>query len=210
MRLDASAYASAEASQGGGAGWILEGGYACLVGAVEDATSEANPYLGLVLNPLDPKTRKPMYPMSEMSGEEAWRHTFKFFVGAWQQPGVVDMGRVKALAEAVEQTAQNKGFRFDATADGAEQQLAGKWVGVVFRRYGYTPRGGKHAGEYRENCEIGGVCSAAKALSGDFPAKWAAPRNVKAQPAPVSAPQQTPPPVVAQPADDLADEDIPF
>lgn len=220
MRLDANAFASAEATQGGGASWILEGGYACLIGAVEDATTDANPALGLVLNPFDPKTKKLMYPMGEMSGEEAWRHTFTFFVGAWQQPGVVDLGRMKALTQAVEQTAQNKGFVFDASAENAEQQLVGKWVGVVFRRYGYTPKAGRHAGEYREGCEIGGVCAAADAIAGNYSEKWAEPRNVKAkaEPAVVQAPPVTPAPVQAPvavpvapaPAPDLADEDIPF
>lgn len=208
---------SVEPSQGGGASWKLEGGYACYVANVTDCTDEPNPYLELTLNPLDPKTRKYMYKMEEMSGEYAWRHSFKFFVGVYGGDGI-DYGRVKALTQAAEQTEQNNGFVYTNVA-GGEQQLRGKWLGVVFRRYGYTPRSGKHAGEYREGIEIGGVCSAKDAIAGNYPGKWAEPRNVKAASAPVPAPPVAPatasdaftaPTAAPAPVPDLADEDIPF
>lgn len=199
-----------EASQGGGS-WKLEGGYACHIAAVTDNTAGSNPYLELVLNVLDPKTKKLMYPQSEMSGPEAWRHTFKYFIGQFGNPGQIDWGRFKALTEAVEQTAQNKGFKY-VDRDGGEQQLVGKWVGVVFRTYGYTPAQGKNAGTYKEGTELGGVTTAAKALDGDYPAKWAEPRNTQAQQqtAPVPAQPAVQAPPAPEPAVDLADEDIPF
>lgn len=200
-------FGAVEASQGGGS-WLLEGGYACSIHAVEDHTDESNPYLGLVLNPLDPKTRKPMHKASELSGEDAWRHTHRYFVGQFGNPGQIDWGRYKALTEAVEQTEQNKSFKYE-DRDNGEQQLAGKWVGVVFRKYGYTPTRGKNAGVYREGFEIGGVTTAAKALAGDYPSKWAEPRGVQAQPAPAPVPAPAPAAAPA-PVYDVADEDIPF
>ena len=201
-------FGAVEASQGGGA-WMLEGGYACVVAAVEDCTNESSPHLGLVLNVLDPKTKKLMYPQSEMTGELAWRHTFSYFISQFDNPGQIDWGRYKALTEACEQTEQNKGFTY-VDKDGGEKQLVGKWLGVVFRRYGYTSRKGKHAGEYREAFEIGGVTTATKAMSGDYPAKWAEPRNTQAKAAP--APVPAPAPVAAPVAYDIdvAEEDIPF
>lgn len=203
-------FGAVEATQGGGS-WMLEGGFACVVSAVEDCTSKSNPYLGLVLNVLDPKTKKMMYPQSEMSGESAWRHTFRYFVGQFGTPGQIDWGRYKALTEACEQTEQNRGFAYVDKDDG-EQQLVGKWLGVVFRRYGYTARSGKFAGQYREAVEIGGVTTAVKAMAGDFPGKWAEPRNVqaKAAPAPVPAPAAVATPAPAYDVVPVADEDIPF
>lgn len=212
--------AEVTANQGAGSSWLLEGGYAARIFAVTDCTAEQNPYLELALDPVDPVTKRLMYPAAEMSGEDAWRHTFRFFVGNYQAPGI-DWARYKALVEAVEGTAQNKGFKYQ-DVDGGEQQLAGKWVGVVFRRYGYTPTRGKHAGEYREGCELSYVCPALDAIAGKFPPKAAEPRNVRAQPAPevvkapsapvspVPAPAPAVPSQDAQVPADVYDEDIPF
>ncbi len=198
----------------GGAPQVEPGGYACLIAAVEDGSAEPNPYIGLTLNPIDPKTNKYMVTdREELSDpERSWRHTYRFFIGEYGGGGI-DWGRMKALTEAVEQTTQNKGFAYDGTKDGAEQTLVGKFVGCVFKRVGYVRKSGKHAGEYTEAIQLGGVTTADKARSGDYPPKWAEPRGVrteeeKAAEAPC-APQVTPPPV-APPAPDLADEDIPF
>ena len=198
----------------GGAPQVEPGGYACLIAAVEDGSAEPNPYIGLTLNPIDPKTNKYMVTdREELSDpERSWRHTYRFFIGEYGGGGI-DWGRMKALTEAVEQTTQNKGFTYDGTKDGAEQTLVGKFVGCVFKRVGYVRKSGKHAGEYTEAIQLGGVTTADKARSGDYPPKWAEPRGVrteekKAAAAP-RAPQVTPPPV-APPAPDLAEEDIPF
>lgn len=200
-----------KASHGGGS-WKLVGGYVCYIAAVTDNTGGSNPYLELVLNVLDPNTKKLMYPQSEMSGELAWRHTFKYFVGQYGNPGQIDWGRFKALIEAVEQTAQNKDFKY-VDRDGGEQQLVGKWVGVVFRTYGYVPTQGKDAGTYKEGTELSNVTTAEKALNGDYPAQWAEPRNTRKgqqQPAPVPAPPAVEAPPAPASVVDLADEDIPF
>lgn len=198
----------------GGAPQVEPGGYACLIAAVEDGSAEPNPYIGLTLNPIDPKTNKYMVTdREELSDPERnWRHTYRFFIGKFGESGI-DWGRMKALTEAVEQTTQNKGFAYDGTKDGAEQTLVGKFVGCVFKRVGYVRKSGKHAGEYTEAIQLGGVTTADKARSGDFPPKWAEPKGVKSDAekaaAAPRAPQVTPPPV-APPQPDLAEEDIPF
>ena len=169
------------AKQGGSGGMLAPGGYACLIHAVVDGTEEASPYVGLVLNVLDPKTKKLLN------------------------------------VEAVEQTSQNKGFSYQ-DVDGGEQQLAGKWVGVVFRRYLYVPKRGKHKGEQREGVELSYVLPAADAIAGNFDPRLAERRDARpeelrgtpylpeqapASPSPAPAPASGQDPV-------YADEDIPF
>lgn len=134
----------------GGAPQVDPGGYACFIAAVEDGSAEPNPYIGLTLNPIDPKTNKYMVTdREELSDpERSWRYTYRFFIGEYGGGGI-DWGRMKALTEAVEQTTQNKGFTYDGTKDGAEQTLVGKFVGCVFKRVGYVRKSGKHAGELR-------------------------------------------------------------
>ena len=216
------------ARQGGAGGMLAPGGYACLIHAVIDGTEEDNPYIGLVLNVLDPASKKLMDTQDLADPEQHWKHTYRYFVSAYDTPGI-DWARYKALVEAVEQTAQNKGFVYQ-DVDGGEQQLAGKWVGCVFRRYLYVPKRGKHKGEQREGVELSYVLSAAAAIAGDFDPKLTERRDgrpkelqgtpyppeqqVVKSPAPVAQPSQamapaaTAPTPVAQP--DLYDEDLPF
>ena len=206
-------YGEVVASQGG-APQVEPGGYACLITSVIDGSAEANPYIGLVLNAIDPKTNKYMVTDREelADPERNWRHTYRYFIGKFGGGGI-DWGRMKALTEAVEQTAQNKGFSYDGTKDGAEQTLAGKFIGCVFKRVGYVRKSGKHAGEYTEVIQLGGVTTADKARAGEYPAKWAEPKGVKteaekaAQAAPAPAPAPAPPP---PPLADIDDEGIPF
>lgn len=223
------------ARQGGAGGMLAPGGYACLIHAVIDGTEEANPYIGLVLNVLDPGTKKLMYTQDLADPEQHWRHTYRYFVSAYDAPGI-DWAKYKALVEAVEQTAQNKGFVYH-DVDGGEQQLAGKWLGCVFRRYLYVPKRGKHAGEQREGVEISYVLPAADAIAGNFDPKLAERRDARPKelqgtpyppeqqvahaPAPadqpepsatapsaLAAPAPAPSPVAQQPA--LYDDDVPF
>lgn len=215
------------ARQGGAGGMLAPGGYACLIHAVIDGTEEANPYIGLVLNVLDPASKKLMYTQDLADPEQHWRHTYRYFVSAYDAPGI-DWARYKALVEAVEQTAQNKGFVYQ-DVDGGEQQLAGKWLGCVFRRYLYVPKRGKHAGEQREGVELSYVLPAADAIAGNFDPKLAErrdarPKELQGTPyppeqqvtkAPAAPPAPAPAaaaPVVAPPAPatEFADEDIPF
>lgn len=217
---------SVTAKQGGAGGMLAPGGYACLIHAVIDGTEETSPYIGLVLNVLDPSTKRLMDTQDLADPEQHWRHTYRYFVSAYDAPGI-DWARYKALVEAVEQTAQNKGFVYQ-DVDGGEQQLAGKWVGCVFRRYLYVPKRGKHAGEQREGVELAYVLPAAAAIAGDFDPKLTERRDARpkelqgtpyppepqvthapaptAQPAPVAAPEAPAP--APQPA--LYDDDVPF
>jgi len=73
----------------GGAPQVEPGGYACLIAAVEDGSAEPNPYIGLTLNPIDPKTNKYMVTdREELSDPERnWRHTYRFFIGKFGESG---------------------------------------------------------------------------------------------------------------------------
>ena len=214
---------SVTAKQGGAGGMLAPGGYACLIHAVIDGTEEANPYIDLVLNVLDPGTKKLMSSTEELSDpERSWRSTYRYWLGNYDAPGI-DWARYKALVEAVEQTTQNKGFAYQ-DVDGGEQQLAGKWVGCVFRRYLTVNKKGKHKGEQTERVELSYVLPAAAAIAGDFDPKLTERRDARPKelrgtpyppepqvvhaPAPVAAPETPTPAPVAQPA--LYDEDLPF
>lgn len=192
------------AKQGGAGGMLAPGGYACLIHAVIDGTEETSPYIGLVLNVLDPHSKKLMDTQDLADPEQHWKHTYRYFVSSYDAPGI-DWAKYKALVEAVEQTTQNKGFQYQ-DVDGGEQQLAGKWVGCVFRRYLYVPKRGKHAGEQREGVELSYVLPAAAAIAGDFDPKLAERRDARPKelqgtpyppeqqvvhaPAPVAQPEQ--------------------
>lgn len=170
-------FGQVEAKQGGAGGMLAPGGYACLIHAVVDGTEEGSPYIGLVLNVLDPKTKKLMNTQDLADPEQHWKHTYRYFVSAYDASGI-DWAKYKALVEAVEKTAQNNGFVYQ-DVDGGEQQLAGKWLGCVFRRYLYVPKRGKHAGEQREGVELSYVLPAAAAISGNFDQKLAERRDAR-------------------------------
>lgn len=223
------------ARQGGAGGMLAPGGYACLIHTVIDGTEEDSPYIGLVLNVLDPKTKKLMNTGDLSDTTQWWKHTYRYFVSSYDAPGI-DWARYKALVEAVEQTAQNNGFVYQ-DVDGGEQQLAGKWVGCVFRHYLKVPKRGKYAGQQREGVELSYVLPAADAIAGNFDPKFTerrdarpkelqgtpyppeqqvvhapapAPQPDHADPAPSvpAAPVSVPSPVSQQPA--LYDDDAPF
>ena len=194
---------SVTAKQGGAGGMLTPGGYACLIHAVIDGTEEENPYIGLVLNVLDPSNKKLMSTQELADPEQHWRHTYRYFVGEFGGGGI-DWARYKALVDAVEQTAQNNGFVYQ-DVDGGEQQLVGKWVGCVFRHYLYVPKRGKHAGEQREGVELSYVLPASAALAGDFDPRLAERRDARPKelrgtpypPEPIKAPE---PPAAQAPA----------
>lgn len=215
------------ARQGGAGGMLAPGGYACLIHAVIDGTEETDPYIGLVLNVLDPKTKKLMNTQDLADPEQHWKHTYRYFVSSYDAPGI-NWARYKALVEAVEGTSQNNGFVYQ-DVDGGEQQLAGKWLGCVFRHYLKVPKRGKYAGQQREGVELSYVLPAADAIAGNFDPKLterrdARPKELQGTPYPPeqqvtkapSAPPAPAPvaaaPVVAPPAPatEFADEDIPF
>lgn len=209
----------------GGAGGLKPGGYACLITEVIDGTEESSPYLGLVLNVLDPKTKKMMFTQDLADPEQWWKHTFRYYVSAFDQPGI-DWGRYKALVEAVEGTRQNNGFKYQ-DIDGGERQLVGKWVGCVFRRYLYVPKRGKRAGEQRDGIELSFVLNADDAIEGNFDQKLVETRDgrpdeLKGTPYPpeqkvvhapasaASTPESAVPAPTATVVPELYDEPIPF
>lgn len=203
------------ARQGGTGGMLEPGGYACLIHEVVDGTEESNPYIGLVLNVLDPETKKLRDTQSLADPENHWRHTYRYFVGSFDSPGI-DWGRYKALVDAVTGTRQNNGFAYQ-DVDGGERQLVGKWVGCVFRHYLYVPKRGKNAGNQKEGVELSYVCTADDAISGNFDPRYverrdARPKNLRGTPYPPEAQAQEPQVVHApDPAPvPVADEDIPF
>lgn len=215
-------FGEVKASQGAGGGMLPAGGYAAQIHAVIDGTEEAYPYIGLVLNVLDPETKR-MRDTQDLADPERWgRHEYRYFVTNWGEPGV-NWARYKALTDAVEQTTQNNGFVYQ-DVDGGEQQLAGKWVGVVLRHYLYVSKRGKHAGEQREGVELAYVLPAADALAGNFDQRLLEtrdkrPEGLKGTPYPPEAPKAPEPPAPAEdapsaasaaPAPPLYDEDVPF
>lgn len=187
----------------GGSSLLAPGAYTCKVLAVHDHTNEAKPYLSVVFDVYDRDTRRFRFADVAADPTADWRHEFRFYVGT-------DFGqqRYKALVEAVQGSKENGGYRYQ-NVDGAEQTLAGKWVGFVVRHRLYTKKQGPHAGEDAEALDLAGSITCDDAVAGNFPAEWLDPRdNREAKPAPVQAPAAGAAPVA--PAPDLADEDIPF
>lgn len=194
-------YESVQASNGG-SGLLAPGAYTCKVLRVNDHSVEAKPYLSVVFDVYDRDTKRFRFADVSADPSQDWRHEFRFYVGT-------DFGlqRYKALVEAVEGSEENRGFRYQ-NADGAEQTLVGKWVGLVIRHRLYTKQSGPHAGEDATALDLGGAITCADAAAGKFPPNWVEPRDNRdqSQAAPVQAPVAAP----VAPAPDLADEDIPF
>ena len=187
----------------GGSGLLTPGAYTCKVLRVGDHTNEAKPYLSVVFDVYDRETKRFRFADVAADPSQDWRHEFRFYVGT-------DFGqqRYKALVEAVQGSKENGGYRYQ-NVDGAEQTLAGKWVGFVVRHRLYTKKQGPHAGEDAEALDLAGSITCDDAIAGRFDPAWLEPRdNREAKPAPVQAPAAGAAPVA--PAPDLADEDIPF
>ena len=210
-------FGSVQASQGAEFATLQPGGHAALIHAVIDGTEEASPYVDIVVNVLDPKTKKLMFTNDLKDQEQWWRHTFRYWLTNYDGGGI-NWARYKALTEAVEQTAQNKGFKYE-DKDGGEQQLQGKWVGIVLRRYLYVPKTGKYAGQQRDRLELSRVCTAAQAITGEFPkgsteTRDGRPDNLKGTPYPPAQEAQEPvkaPEGFGQAAPiEVAEDDIPF
>lgn len=197
----------------GGSSLLAPGAYTCKVLAVHDHTNEAKPYLSVVFDVYDRDTKRFRFADVAADSNQDWRHEFRFYVGT-----EFGQQRYKALIEAVEGSKENGGYRYQ-NVDGAEQTLAGKWVGFVIRHRLYTRQQGQHAGEDATAPDLAGAITCADALAGKFPPNWVEPRDQRdqsQQTAPVAAPPVTPAPVQAPvavpvaPAPDFADEDIPF
>lgn len=187
-----SNWGNIKASNGGGE-LLPEGGYACRIDSVHDHTDEKTPYLEVVYNP---------YIMDEQRfyfGKDAqdWQHSARFYLNS-------DFGwsRYKMLVECVEQSEGNGGFKYDASRDGAEQTLAGKWVGFVIRHRLYTKKKGKRAGEDGTQLDIQHISTVQAIKEGDFPAPKT--KDDRDRGAGRDAPEPELPPV------DVYDDDIPF
>ena len=182
---------SITASNGGG-GILPEGGYAVRIDAVKDKTDEAKPHLDFVYNPYLPDEKRFFY------GPDAqdWQRTLSIYVNSdfgWQ--------RYKMLVECIEASEGNNGFRYDASRDGAEQTLAGKWVGMVLRHRLYTKGpGSKNPGSDGTSIDLQHICTVQAIREGDFPTPVTKDdRNPAAKPA--GAPAAAP---------DVYDADVPF
>lgn len=175
----------------GGSGILPEGGYAVRIDAVEDHTDEAKPYLALVYNPYLQDEGRFFYG----ADAQDWQRTIKIYLTSdfgWQ--------RYKMLVECIEQSEGNRGFKYDASRDGAEQTLAGKWVGMVLRHRLYTGQRGKAAGKDRTAVDLQHITTVQAIKEGDFPA-------------PVTKDDRDPAAVAASApitSDDLAGYDLPF
>ena len=148
------------ASNGGG-GILPEGGYAVRIDAVEDHTDEAKPYLALIYTPYLAEEGRFFYG----ADAQDWQRTIKIYLTSdfgWQ--------RYKMLVECIEQSEGNRGFKYDASRDGAEQTLAGKWVGMVLRHRLYTGQRGKAAGKDRTAVDLQHITTVQAIKEGDFPA----------------------------------------
>lgn len=194
-----------KASNGGGSGIIEPGAYVCRIYGMYDHTDEAKPYLELAYDVYDQESKSMRFTDDLDNPERRWMHCFKLYLTSdfgWQ--------RYKALVKAVEGTKENDGFTYQ-NVDGGEQQLVGKWVGLVIRHQLYTAKRGKHAGEMRRSPDLAGAITCADAIAGNFPDRWLEDRDTRTD-AEKAAQASSPAPVAAPPAPtpDLAPEDIPF
>lgn len=202
-----SNFDSIQASNGGGAGIIEPGAYVCRIYGMYDHTDEAKPYLELAYDVYDQESKSMRFTDDLDNPEHRWRHCFKLYLTSdfgWQ--------RYKALVKAVEGTKENDGFTYQ-NVDGGEQQLVGKWVGLVIRHQLYTAKRGKHAGEMRRSPDLAGAITCSDAIAGNFPDKWLEDRDTRTDAERAAqASSSSLAPVVAPPAPtpDLADDDIPF
>lgn len=179
------------ASNGGG-GILPEGGYAVRIDAVKDYSEDAQrPRIELVINPYLADENRFFYG----ADAQDWQRTIKLYLTSdfgWQ--------RYKMLVECIEQSDGNRGFKYDASRDGAEQTLAGKWVGMVLRHRLYTGQRGKAAGKDRTAIDLQHITTVQAIKGGDFPA-------------PVTKDDRDPAAVAADApvtSDDLAGFDLPF
>lgn len=202
-----SNFDSIQASNGGAAGIIEPGAYVCRIYGMYDHTDEAKPYLELAYDVYDQESKSMRFTDDLDNPERRWMHCFKLYLTSdfgWQ--------RYKALVKAVEETKENNGFTYQ-NVDGGEQQLIGKWVGLVIRHQLYTAKRGKHAGEMRRSPDLAGAITCADAIAGNFPDKWLDDRDTRTDAERAAqASSSSPAPVAAPPAPtpDLATEDIPF
>lgn len=202
-----SNFDSIQASNGGGTGIIEPGAYVCRIYGMYDHTDEAKPYLELAYDVYDQESKSMRFTDDLDNPERRWRHCFKLYLTSdfgWQ--------RYKALVKAVEGTKENDGFTYQ-NVDGGEQQLVGKWVGLVIRHQLYTAKRGKHAGEMRRSPDLAGAITCSDAIAGNFPDKWLEDRDTRTDAERAAqASSSSLAPVVAPPAPtpDLADDDIPF
>ncbi len=144
----------------GGQGILPEGGYAVRIDAVEDHTDESQPYIALICNPYIQDEGRFFYGADVAD----WKRELRIYLTTdfgWQ--------RYKMLVECIEQSEGNAGFKYDASRDGAEQTLAGKWVGMVLRHRLYTGKKGNAKGKDRTAIDIQHICTVQAIKEGDFP-----------------------------------------
>lgn len=181
---------SITASNGGG-GILPEGGYAVRIDAVKDYSEDAQrPRIELVINPYIADEQRFFYGDDAADWQRTVSISLKFDSG---------LQRFKMLTQCVEQSDGNNGFKYDASRDGAEQTLAGKWVGLVLRHCLYTKgERSKNPGATGTSIEVQHITTVQAIREGDFPAPETRDGRDKSAAAPAPA------------APAVADYDLPF
>ena len=142
----------------GGRGLLPEGGYVCKIDRVADHTDEKKPYLSIIFNP---------YVDGDFyfgSDAQDWQHEAKFYLTT-----DFGLGRYKMLVECAENSEGNNAFSYNADVPNHEQQLVGKWVGLVIRHRLYTKKQGKNAGKDGSQLDVQFICTTQAITAGQFP-----------------------------------------
>lgn len=171
------------------------GAYVCRIHTIEDHTDAASPWLAIYPELFDMATKQFTNTAELASDDTRWHHRLSLSLnGEWGPQ------RYKRFVSAVERSAQNKGFKY-VNADGAEQTLVGKWVGLVVRHNRYT----KPNGSDGIRPEISAYLTCDDVINGNYKPEWLEVRDTRTNPTPgatvhaPSAPQAV-----------IGDEDVPF
>lgn len=180
----------------GGGQMLQAGAYIVRIQSIEDHTDNADfPHLDIYPEIYDVKNRRFTNTDELADDSTRWRYRFTLsMAGEWGTQ------RYKRLVSAVERSSQNNGFAYQ-NADGAEQTLVGKWVGMVVRHHRYT----KNNGADGIKPEVSAYVTCDDVISGNYKPEWTETRDTRSAASdaqPVHAP-------TAQ-VMDVAADDIPF
>lgn len=182
----------------GGGSMFPAGAYVCRIFAVEDHSTADGGYLDVYPEVYDTAARKFTNSDELRSESTRWRYRFRLSLdGEWGPQ------RYKRLVSAVERTEENKGFKYQ-NVDGGEQQLVGKWVGLVARHRRYTKRDGSDG----ITLDAAAWIPCADVLSCNYKPEWLETRDTRTNAGAPAAPMA--PAAPTAPVPDIADEDLPF
>lgn len=179
----------------GGGSMVEPGAYVVRIHKIEDHSDAQSPYLSIYVEIFDPDTKQFTNTAALADDAQSWRYRFSLsLAGEWGAQ------RYKRFVSAIERSKQNKGFTY-VNADGAEQTLVGKWVGMVVRRSLYTKRDGSDG----IRPEVSAWITCDDVIEGNYKPEWTHERNTRRDTSTDSPVHYTPAPVV-----DIADDDLPF